>query len=56
MEKSVARGNLMKGLIAMVEYITIFTPYVTRGGKRIWAHQYGLKAFCLKIPKEKFRG
>lgn len=55
MEKLVARGTFMKGLIAMVEYITIFTPYITRGGKRIWASQYGLKAFCLKIPKDKFR-
>lgn len=40
----------------MVEYITIFTPYITRGGKRIWASQYGLKAFCLKIPKDRYRG
>lgn len=39
----------------MVEYITIFTPYITRNGKRVWAWQYGLKAFCLKIPKEKYK-
>lgn len=56
MEKSFARRTFKKGLIAMAEYITIFTPYITRGGKRIWASQYGLKAFCLKIPKEKYRG
>lgn len=38
------------------EYVIIYTPYITRNGVRIWAHQYGLKAFCLKIPREKYRG
>ncbi len=37
------------------EYIYIFTPYITRRGVRIWAHNYGLKAFCLRIPREKYR-
>ena len=37
------------------EYVLIYTPYITRKGVRIWASQYGLKAFCLKIPREKYR-
>ena len=37
-------------------YILIYTPYITRNGVRIWASQYGLKAFCLRIPREKYRG
>lgn len=38
------------------DYVLIFTPYITRRGVRIWASQYGLKAFCLRIPREKYRG
>lgn len=38
------------------EYILIYRPYITRNGVRIWAYQYGLKAFCLKIPREKYHG
>lgn len=38
------------------EYVLVFTPYITRKGVRIWASQYGLKAFCLRIPREKYRG
>jgi hypothetical protein len=37
------------------DYITIFTPYVTRNGKRIFASTYGMKAFRLDIPREKYR-
>lgn len=37
------------------EYVLIFTPYITRKGVRIWARQYGLEAFCLKIPRSKYR-
>lgn len=36
------------------DYILVFTPYITRKGVRIWAYQHGLKAFCLKIPREKY--
>ena len=36
-------------------YIIIYTPYITRNGVRIWASQYGLKAFRLKIPRDKYR-
>ena len=38
------------------KYVEIFTPYITRNGVRIWAHQYVLKAFCLRIPCDKYRG
>lgn len=38
-----------------VEYVEIFTPWITRGGKRIYAWQHGLKAFCLRIPKDKYK-
>ena len=38
------------------KYILVYTPYITRNGERIWASQYGLKAFCLKIPRDKYRG
>lgn len=40
----------------MEDYIVIYTPYVTKNGKKIFASQYGLKAFRLEIPKEKYRG
>lgn len=36
------------------DYILVYTPYVTRHGKRYWASQYGLKVFCLKIPRNKY--
>ena len=39
----------------MEEYIVIYTPYITRNGARIWASQYGLKAFRLVIPRNKYR-
>lgn len=38
------------------EYVLVYTSYITRNGVRIWAHRYGLKAFCLRIPREKYRG
>lgn len=38
------------------DYVLVYTPYITRKGVRIWAYQYGLKAFCLRIPREKYRG
>ena len=38
------------------KYVLIYTPYITRKGVRIWASQYGLKVFCLRIPREKYRG
>ncbi len=32
----------------------IFTPYITlKNGKRIYASQYGLKAFCFEDKREK---
>lgn len=52
-----ARGNLKKGGDHFMDngYIIIYTPYITRKGVRIWAYQYGLKAFRLCIPKDKYR-
>lgn len=38
------------------DYVLVYTRYITRNGIRIWAYQYGLKAFCLRIPREKYRG
>lgn len=35
------------------EYVLVYTPYITRKGVRIWASQYGLKVFCLRIPRRK---
>ena len=39
----------------MEGYIIIYTPYITIKGKRIYANQYGLKAFRLCIPKDRYR-
>ena len=36
-------------------YIVIYTPYITRNGKRIYASSYGKKAFRLEIPIDKYR-
>ena len=47
-------GRLALGFAAVT--ILIYTPYITRKGVRIWASQYGLKVFCLRIPREKYRG
>ena len=38
------------------DVIVIFVKWITRGGKRIYASSYGLKAFRLEIPKSKYRG
>lgn len=51
------RNLLTRRCYSMVDdYVEIFTPYITRKGVRVWASQYGLKAFCLRIPREKYRG
>ena len=36
-------------------YIVIYTPYITRNGKRIYASSYGKKVFRLEIPANKYR-
>ncbi len=36
-------------------YIIIYTPYITVKGKRIFASSYGLKAFKLRIPIERYK-
>lgn len=40
----------------MEGYIVIYTPYITKNGKRIYASNYGLKAFRLYIPMDRYRG
>lgn len=35
-------------------YIVVYTPYITRNGKRIYASSYGKKAFRLEIPANKY--
>lgn len=32
--------------------MTIYTRYITRNGKRIYASQYGLKVFALEVSEE----
>ena len=39
----------------MEEYIIIYTPYITVKGRRIFASSYGLKAFKLCIPKDRYK-
>ena len=29
----------------------IYTPYITKNGRRIYASEYGLKAFRFTVPK-----
>ena len=36
-------------------FIVIYTPYITKNGKRIYASSYGMKAFRLEIPADKCR-
>lgn len=38
----------------MEENVFIYTPYVTIKGKRIYASRYGLKAFKLSIPRDRY--
>ena len=33
----------------------IYTPYITRKGKRIYASDYGLKTFRFWVDKDKIR-
>ncbi|MEQ9326793.1 MAG: hypothetical protein RJQ21_05815 [Rhodospirillales bacterium] len=35
------------------EYEYLFVRWITRGGKRIYASQYGLKAFRIKVKRKK---
>lgn len=37
------------------DFVLVYTAYITVKGHRIYASQHGLKAFCLKIPREKYR-
>jgi len=35
--------------------VVVFTKWITRNGKKIYASQYGLKAFKLVIPESKYK-
>lgn len=35
------------------DYMWIYTPYITRKGKRIYAKSYGLKVFRFWVDKDK---
>ena len=35
--------------------VVVFTKWITRNGKKIYASQYGLKAFKLVIPQSKYK-
>jgi hypothetical protein len=35
--------------------VLIFTPYITRKGKRIYASQYGKTVFAFWVPKDKLK-
>ena len=35
--------------------VVVFTKWITRNGKRIYASQYGLQAFKLVIPQNKYK-
>lgn len=34
------------------EFEYIYTKFITKNGKRIYAYQYGLKAFRIKVKKK----
>ena len=37
-----------------IEYDLVFSPYITlKNGRRIYARQYGKKAFCFRRKREK---
>ncbi len=38
------------------DVVVIYTPYITRNGRKIWASEYGLKVFRIEIPRDKYRG
>lgn len=37
------------------EHVTIYVSFITVKGKRIYARNYGLKAFPLRIPKNRYQ-
>lgn len=44
-----------KTQVDVEEVVVIFTPYITRNGKRDYASAHGKKAWRLEIPKSKYR-
>lgn len=49
------RSIIEEGCIVKKDVVVIYTPWITRGGKRVYASQYGLKVFKLEIPRSKYR-
>jgi hypothetical protein len=42
----------VKAPVVMDEYVVIFRPYITlKNGKRLYARQFGLRAFPLKVKR-----
>lgn len=37
------------------DVVVIFVKWITRNGRRVYASEYGLKAFRLEIPADKYR-
>lgn len=37
----------------MKQTVKVCSPFITRNGVRKYAKDYGLKAFCWDVPKEK---
>lgn len=35
--------------------MTIYTPYITRNGRRVYASEYGLKVFCFDVSDEQHK-
>ncbi len=46
----------MKNNAVDSDYVVVYSKYITIRGKRIYASWYGLKAFRLLIPRDKYRG
>ena len=47
--------NSRKEIVPMEDYIIIYTPYITVKGKKLYAKYYGLKAFRISIPKNRYK-
>lgn len=37
------------------DIVVLFTKWITIAGKRVYAHQKGLTAFRLEIPRSKYK-
>lgn len=41
--------------VSAEDSVVIYVKWVTRQGRRVYASEYGLKAFRLEIPRSKYR-